>query len=80
MGWVPREILEKPTTLRDGIGKLNDVVTTSSKDAQAFYNQGVAYLHSYVWIEAARSFNQALKADPDPGDGARWIELCVLRS
>ena len=65
VGWVPREILEKPTTLREGIGKLNDVVTTSSKDAQAFYNQGVAYLHSYVWIEAARSFHEALKADPD---------------
>jgi len=65
VGWVPREILEKPVTLREGIGKLNDVATTSSKDAQAFYNQGVAYLHSYVWIEAARSFNQALKADPD---------------
>ena len=65
VGWVPREVLEKPTTLREGIGKLNDVVTTSSRDAQSFYNQGVAYLHSYVWIEAARSFHQALKADPD---------------
>jgi tetratricopeptide (TPR) repeat protein len=36
----------------------------SSKDAQAFYDQGLAYLHSYVWLEAARSFQQALRADP----------------
>jgi tetratricopeptide (TPR) repeat protein len=50
--------------LRDGIGKINDPVTTSSPEAQAFYNQGVAYLHSYVWIEAARSCNQALRSDP----------------
>jgi len=64
MGWVPREILERPVVLRKGIGKINDPVTTSLPEAQAFYNQGVAYLHSYVWIEAARSCNQALRSDP----------------
>jgi tetratricopeptide (TPR) repeat protein len=63
-GWIPREILERPVPIRKGIGELNDPVTTSSKSAQAFYNQGLAYLHSYVWIEAARSFNQALREDP----------------
>ncbi len=64
VGWVPREILQRPVVLREGIGKINDPVTTSSAAAQAFYNQGVAYLHSYVWIEAARSCNQALRIDP----------------
>ena len=39
-------------------------MSTSSKQAQAFYDQGLAYLHSYVWVEAARSFNQALRLDP----------------
>src|SRR5690242_15193903 len=64
IGWVPRSILEKPTTLKAGVGKIHDPVTTSSPEAQAFYEQGVAYLHSYVWIEAARSFNEALRIDP----------------
>src|SRR5216684_4478585 len=64
IGWVPREILQRPVTLHDGVGKINDPVTTSSREAQAFYNQGLAYLHSYVWIEAARSCNQALRSDP----------------
>jgi tetratricopeptide (TPR) repeat protein len=64
VGWVPREILQRPVALREGIGKINDPVTTSSAEAQAFYNQGLAYLHSYVWIEAARSCNQALHIDP----------------
>jgi tetratricopeptide (TPR) repeat protein len=50
--------------LRTGIGSAHDPVATASKDAQAFYDQGLAYLHSYVWIEAARSFNQALRIDP----------------
>src|SRR5579859_518052 len=64
IGWVPREILQRPVTLRQGIGTVHDKVTTSSSQAQAFYEQGLAYLNSYVWIEAARSFNQALRLDP----------------
>jgi len=64
IGWVPQSILEKPTTLKEGTGKIHDPVTTASPEAQAFYEQGLAYLHSYVWIEAARSFNQALRVDP----------------
>lgn len=50
--------------LRSGIGKAHDPVSTRSKEAQAFYDQGLAYLHGYMWIEAARSFNTALARDP----------------
>lgn len=60
---VPPELLERPLPLRAGIGLAHDAVSTSSQEAQAFYDQGLAYLHSYVWIEAARSFNQALRLD-----------------
>ena len=63
IGWVPEESLEKPVTLRQGIGTVHDPVTTPSPEAQAYYDQGVAYLHSFVPIEAARSFNQALRLD-----------------
>src|SRR6267142_1507455 len=58
------ELLERPLPLRMGIGAAHDAVSTSSPQAQAFYDQGLAYLHSYEWIEAARSFNQALRLDP----------------
>jgi tetratricopeptide (TPR) repeat protein len=61
---VPRELLNRPVALRVGIGAAHDTVSTSLREAQAFYDQGLAYLHSYVWIEAARSFNQALRLDP----------------
>jgi tetratricopeptide (TPR) repeat protein len=61
---VPDELLNRPVPLRSGIGTAHDSVGTTSKEAQAFYDQGLAYLHSYVWIEAARSFNQALRIDP----------------
>jgi tetratricopeptide (TPR) repeat protein len=58
------ELAARPTTIRTGIGVAHDIVGTTSKQAQAFYDQGLAYLHSYVWLEAARSFNQALRIDP----------------
>jgi tetratricopeptide (TPR) repeat protein len=60
---IPLEILERPVTLRNGIGKAHDTTATASVEAQALYDQGLAYLHSYVWIEAARSFNAALRSD-----------------
>lgn len=50
--------------MRTGIGRAHDAVATKSAEAQGFYDQGLAYLHSYVWIEAARSFHQALRLDP----------------
>jgi tetratricopeptide (TPR) repeat protein len=60
---IPREVLERPIAVRTGIGTVTDPVTTASRDAQAFYNQGMACLHSFAWIEAARSFHQALRLD-----------------
>jgi len=62
---VPREILDRPVPLRTGIGTVHEKVSTSSPEAQSFYDQGLAYLHSFVWIEAIRSFHQALRADPN---------------
>jgi tetratricopeptide (TPR) repeat protein len=63
-GWIPVELLTRPVPLRTGIGTIHEEVSTSSKQAQAFYDQGLAYLQSYFWIEAARSFHQALRYDP----------------
>jgi tetratricopeptide (TPR) repeat protein len=64
IGWVPRELLDRPVSLRQGIGRVHEEVTTKSPEAQAFYDQGLAYQHSFTWIEAARSFHQALRLDP----------------
>src|SRR5436309_6554998 len=74
VGWVPQEILERPLPLRHDLGNLHEKVTTSSAEAQAFYDQGINYLASYVWIEAARSFHQALRLDPSLS--AAFVGLC----
>ena len=62
---VPPALLERPVPLRKGIGNSHEKVTTRSTSAQAYYDQGLNYLESYVWIEAARSFHAALRSDPD---------------
>jgi len=77
---VPQELLERPVTLRTGIGAVHDDAGTKNVEAQRFYDQGLAYLHNYVWIEAARSFNQALRSDPNlalaqSGLSVAYIEL-----
>jgi len=64
---IPQELLERPVALRSGIGTAHDPVSTKSTPAQTYYDQGLNYLHGYVWIEAARSFNQALRSDPNLG-------------
>jgi tetratricopeptide (TPR) repeat protein len=58
-------MLERPTTIHAGAGKISQMITARTPAVQAWYDQGLAYLHSYVWIEAARSFQQALREDPD---------------
>jgi tetratricopeptide (TPR) repeat protein len=40
-------------------------VGTQSADCQRFVDQALGYYYSYVWIEAARSAETALRYDPD---------------
>src|SRR5262249_41962861 len=58
------DVAKRPIALAAGIGSAHDSIGTTSKEARAFYDQGLAFLHSYWWLEAARSFNQALAHDP----------------
>ena len=40
-------------------------VSTASPECQAYFDQALGYYYSYVWMEAARSFETALKYDPN---------------
>ena len=50
--------------LMEGMGKVDFPITTKSKEAQAFFNQGVAQLYGFWFVEAVHSFVQATKLDP----------------
>ena len=60
-----RQLMLKPVALTPASGKLHQEVSTKSAEAQAFYDQGFAWLASYTWIEAARSFEAAIRLDPE---------------
>jgi tetratricopeptide (TPR) repeat protein len=40
-------------------------VTTRSPECQKFFDQGLGYWYSYVWMESARSFETAIRHDPE---------------
>src|SRR6185503_10958649 len=49
--------------LMDGMPDIGFPVTTSSPEAQKFFNQGVGQLHGFWYFEAERTFRQVLALD-----------------
>ena len=49
--------------LMGGTGEVHFPVTTTSPEAQKFFDQGVGQLHGFWYYEAERSFRQALHLD-----------------
>jgi tetratricopeptide (TPR) repeat protein len=62
---IPEYVIRERIALRDGIGRIHEVVTTISPVAQMYYDQGLTFLYVYDWINAARSFYTALDHDPN---------------
>ena len=54
-----------PARLVDGYGKLHMPIATKSEEAQQFFDQGLALLHSFWFYEADRSFERAAQLDPE---------------
>ena len=54
-----------PAKLLEGQGPVEFPITTNSAEAQRFFNQGVAQMHSFWAREAERSFLQAAALDPE---------------
>jgi tetratricopeptide (TPR) repeat protein len=55
----------KPAQLMEGYGNVTMPITTKSAEAQQFFNQGLALLHSFWFYEADRSFERATQLDPE---------------
>ena len=53
-----------PARLLPGMGTVHLPITTSSAEAQKFFDQGLAQMHSFWAREAERSFLQAAALDP----------------
>ena len=56
---------ELPSPLKmDGLGKSSLKITTTSTNAQAYFNQGLRLLHCFWEFEAYRAFKEAARLDP----------------
>src|SRR5690349_22473410 len=54
-----------PGPLLDGLGDLHHPVTTESKEAQRYFDQGLRLLFGFNHKEAIRSFRSAAQLDPN---------------
>ncbi|WP_128543706.1 tetratricopeptide repeat protein [Larkinella soli] len=63
VGGIPASLLEQPVALRPNLGQYPTPTSTKNQKAQAYFEQGMAYLHAYSLVEAARSFHEALRQD-----------------
>jgi tetratricopeptide (TPR) repeat protein len=61
----PTQASSRPAQLMEGYGKAQLAITTKSVEAQKFFNQGLALLHSFWYYEADRSFERAAQLDPE---------------
>lgn len=60
-----------------GLGDLHYEVTTSSDEAQAFFDQGLRLIYAFNHKEAIRAFQEAARLDPDFAM-AYWGEALAL--
>lgn len=47
------------------LGPFTRTITTDSDRAQTYFNQGIQMMYAFTKVDAARSFREAQKADPD---------------
>jgi tetratricopeptide (TPR) repeat protein len=56
---------DDPVPLSASLGPLTRRISTSSPEAQAFFDQGLQLLYAFTTQDAARSFRQAERHDPE---------------
>src|SRR5258707_8911852 len=55
---------DRPATLMTGLGRLQHRISTKSREAQQFFNQGLTLVYGFNHDEAARFFRRAAELDP----------------
>lgn len=79
IGSWPVAFLERSIELRSGVGEIHHPVQTRSAAAQAHYDQGLAYYYLYDYKNAARSFNEAIRLDPEMAMAHLWLHFAYDR-
>jgi tetratricopeptide (TPR) repeat protein len=62
---APRVAQAQEAHLFQGLGPLHWAIPTRSKEAQAYFDQGLAFLYAFNHEEALRAFGEATRLDPE---------------
>ena len=77
---LPRDVIERPLPLRRGIGVAHDAVSTRDPQAQAYYDQGLAYLQ-LIRVDRSRTLvPSGAEVRSRPGDRRRRPQLRLCRA
>lgn len=63
--WACHETLGPSARLYEGFGSYHRAISTNSKQAQQWFDQGMQLLYGFNHDEAVRSFEAAMRLDPD---------------
>ncbi len=72
---TPQINTPRPVELLPGLGNHHHPISTSSPEAQKFFDQGLALVYGFNFSEAARSFRRA--AELDPSAAMPWWGLAL---
>lgn len=70
------DVLATPKSMT-GIGKSDLSITSTNKEAQAWFNQGLNHLHGFWHLEAYRAFREVIKLDSTCAMGYWGIAMCA---
>jgi len=68
---------ETPVPLIDNLGTLHHPVTTRSKQAQRYFDQGLRLIYAFNHAEAVRAFEEAARLDPSAAMAYWGIALAL---
>jgi tetratricopeptide (TPR) repeat protein len=76
-GALPKYVAEPISLFKSGLGTFTHKISSSNREAQAFFDQGFQMMYAFAKLDAVRSFREAWKRDPECaicywGEGWAW--------
>jgi tetratricopeptide (TPR) repeat protein len=76
-GEIPKYVKDPIPLFTTGLGPFHRPISSKSKEAQAFFDQGFQMMYAFARLDAVRSFREAWKRDPECaicywGEGWAW--------
>lgn len=62
---LPKYVSEPIQLFTSGLGPFTRTISSTNRDAQAFFNQGFQMMYAFAKLDAVRSFREAIKRDPE---------------